>query len=103
MEVIQRNGVSLINIDKPLVRDNVMQLCSCIVSIGNQEPHKIVLNLQMMAYISSAALMLFFRHYASLFERGFILEIQEANDAVVDILKLANFNMLANINPENKQ
>ena len=101
MDITQQNGMSLITIDTPLTQSTVGELNALIAPLGMSEPHKIVLDMRQMPYLSADALLQIFQHYERLFLNGFPLEIQGANPDVVSTLTLANFNLLADIKREN--
>ena len=100
MQFEQRDGISFINVDIALTQQTIMELCNNIQSLAMQAPHKIIINMQQMPYITTSALLSFFQSYSALFEKGFSLEIQAVNKDSYDLLKLANFHLLADINKQ---
>lgn len=95
MQLIQENGVSRIVIPMPVTADTAQRLCELISNVGQSEAHTLVLDMARVPYMTIGALQKVFQYYAPLYERSFKLIIDQANNDVLSLLQLANFQAIA--------
>ena len=97
MELEQQDGVSTIKMDTPLTKQVAGELSNLLSFIGGQEPHKIILDFQLVPYVNTSGMNELFQQFSPLYNRKFNLEIQQVNKEVGELLRLANFHLISDI------
>ena len=99
MEFIQKDNVSILTFDSSLTAKNAKEVAHFFEYIGGHPAHLIVLNMGATSHVTAKGLNTLFQYYLPLYKNKFLLEIHEANEAIMALLKLANFHIISHINP----
>lgn len=99
MKFSQDGDISTIQMAGSLTKQVEGELSGIFDYIAGRDPHKIILDFHLMPYANSAGLNVLFQQYLPLYNKKFILEIQQAREEVAEVLMLANFHLIADIIP----